>query len=66
MASDGNGAAGGARADKLAGGEAADGGWAAATVVVGRMASAAVGVVAVARDAICSWALAKSLVRIRI
>ena len=66
MASGGSGVAGGAGTDKLAGGEAADGGWAAVIIAVGGAASAAVGVAAIAWDAICSWALAKSLVRIQI
>ena len=39
---------------KLAGGEAAGGGWAVATAVLGGAANAAVGVAAAAWDAICS------------
>ena len=66
MARGGSDVADGAGTGKLAGGEAAGDGWAAATVVFGGAANAAVGVAAVAWDAICSWALAKSLVRIRI
>ena len=49
---------------KLAGGEVAGGGWAGATALLGGAANAAVGVAAVAWEAICSCALAKSLVRI--
>ena len=56
--------AAGAGLGKLAGGEVADGGWAAATSLLGGAANAAVGVAAAAWDAICSCALAKSLVRI--
>ena len=44
---------------KLVGAEAAGGGWAAATALLGGAANAAG-----ALEAICSWALAKSLVRI--
>ena len=56
--------AAGAGLGKLAGGEVAGGGWAAATALLGGAANAAVGVAAAAWDAICSCALAKSLVRI--
>ena len=56
--------AAGAGLGKLAGGEVAGGGWAAATSLLGGAANAAVGVAAVAWEAICSCALAKSLVRI--
>ena len=49
---------------KLVGAEAAGGGLAAATALLGGAANAAVGVTAGALEAICSWALAKSLVRI--
>ena len=56
--------AAGAGLGKLAGGEVAGGGWAAATALLGGAANAAVGVAAVAWEAICSCALAKSLVRI--
>ena len=49
---------------KLDGAEAAGGGWAAATALLGGAANAVVGVAAVAWEAICSCALAKSLVRI--
>ena len=49
---------------KLAGDEVAGSGWAAATALLGGAANAAVGVAAVVWDAICSCALAKSLVRI--
>ena len=49
---------------KLAGDEVAGGGWAAATALLGGAVKAAVGVAAVAWEAICSCALAKSLVRI--
>ena len=48
----------------IVGGEATGEGWAAATVAVGEAARAAVGVAAVDWDAICSWALFKSFVRI--
>ena len=49
---------------KLVGAEVAGGGWAATTALLGGAANAAVGVAASALEAICSWALAKSLVRI--
>ena len=49
---------------KLAGDEVAGGGWAAATALLGGAAKTAVGVAAVAWEAICLCALAKSLVRI--
>ena len=49
---------------KLVGAEAAGGGWAAATALPGGAANAAVGVASGGLEAICSWALAKSLVRI--
>ena len=61
VAKGGSGVAAGAGLGKLAGGEVAGGGWAAATALLGE---AAVGVAAAAWDAICSCALAKSLVRI--
>ena len=56
--------AAGAGLGKLADGEVAGGGWAAATALLGGAANAAVGVAAVAWEAICSCALAKFLVRI--
>ena len=56
--------AAGAGLGKLAGGEVAGGGWAAATALLGGAANAVVGVAAVAWEPICSCALAKSLVRI--
>ena len=56
--------AAGAGLGKLAGGKVAGGGWAAATALLGGAANAAVGVATVAWEAICSCALAKSLVRI--
>ena len=49
---------------KLVGAEAAVGDWAAALALLGGAANAAVGVAAGVLEAICSWALAKSLVRI--
>ena len=49
---------------KLVGAEAAGGRWAAATALLGGAANAVIGVAAGALEAICSWALAKSLVRI--
>ena len=49
---------------KLVGTEAVGGGWAAATALLGGAANAVVGVAAGVLEAICSWALAKSLVRI--
>ena len=49
---------------KLAGDEVDGGGWAAATALLGGAANAAVVVVAVTWEAICSCALAKSLVTI--
>ena len=45
-------------------GKLAGGGWAAATALLGGAANAVVGVAAVVWEAICSCALAKSLVRI--
>ena len=54
MARGGSAMADGAGTGKLVEGEAAGGGWAAATVVLGGAANAAVGVAAVAWDAICS------------
>ena len=45
-------------------GKLAGGGWAAATALLGGAANTAVGVAAVAWEAICSCAMAKSLVRI--
>ena len=62
VAKGGSGAAAGL--DKMVCVEAAGGGWAAATALLGGAANAAVGVAAGALEAICSWALAKSLVRI--
>ena len=56
--------AAGAGLGKLAGGEVAGGGWAAATALLGGAANSAVGVAAVAWEAICSCTLVKSLVRI--
>ena len=49
---------------KLGGAEAAGGGWAAATLLLGGAANTAVGVAAGGLAAICSWALARFLVRI--
>ena len=56
--------AAGAGLGKLAGGKVAGSGLAAATTLLGGAANTAVGVAAVAWEAICSCALAKSLVRI--
>ena len=49
---------------KLVGAKADGGGWAVANALLGGAANAAVGVAASVLEAICSWALAKSLVRI--
>ena len=49
---------------KLAGGEVAGSGWAATISLLGGAANAAVRVATVVWEAICSCALAKSLVRI--
>ena len=49
---------------KLGGAEAAGGSWATATVLLGGAVNAAVDVAASGLAAICSWALAKSVVRI--
>ena len=53
-----------ARLGKLVGADVAGGGWAAATALLGGAANAVVGVAAGVLEAICSWALAKPLVRI--